>query len=548
MKRLCTLVLTFALLLVLSVPVSAAGFTDIPSTGTLAAEVQKAVDAGLMNGYSTSKFGYFDSMTRAQFVTVLVRMFGWTMVNVTQSSFTDTASQGLYAYIETAAAHGVMDRGGTFRPSAPITREEMSVMLVRALGYKGAAESAAKDALPFTDVSTDQGYIGIAYAIGMTKGVTATTFAPRNTATRAQAAAMLVRIHDKLTSDLDFVHAFYAISSYSQLGLTDDMDAVSAGWSRMTWDGSSAVLSTTSANGNEFSIPSGYAQVCTYLKNAGKPLNLSVYMDVSGGLRDLMASASGRSQAVAEIVNELTISYSALGENPYAGVTIDFEGLRAAQKANFNAFLTDLAAQVHALKKTLYVTVQPVMTTGTYYDGYDYRTIGNLADRVILMAHDYDPTSLSGYIGSTYYKTAAPAPISQVYEALRAITDADTGVADPDKIVLAVSWKAVAWKTDTSGKLLSETPVYPTLSTVYSRLKQSGTTLGWSDTYQMPYAVYTTESGEQYFLWYEDSRSVAAKVQMAKLFGIHGLSLWRLGMIPAYTDAGLNFNLLDGLQ
>lgn len=243
----------------------------------------------------------------------------------------------------------------------------------------------------------------------------------------------------------------------------------------------------------------------------------------------------------------MTISYSVLGQNPYAGVTIDFEGLRAAQKTNFNAFLTDLAAQVHALKKALYVTVQPVMTTGAYYDGYDYRTIGNLADRVILMAHDYDPTDLSGYVGSTYYKTAAPAPISQVYEALRAITDADTGVADSDKIVLAVSWKAVAWKTDASGKLLSGTPVYPTLSTVYSRLKQSETVLGWSDTYQMPYAEYTTESGEQYFLWYEDSRSVAAKVQMAKLFGIHGLSLWRLGIIPAYTDAELYFNLLDGL-
>ena len=46
----------------------------MPSGSALAAEVQKAVDYGLMNGYSAATFGYADPMTRAQFVTVLDRM------------------------------------------------------------------------------------------------------------------------------------------------------------------------------------------------------------------------------------------------------------------------------------------------------------------------------------------------------------------------------------------------------------------------------------------------------------------------------------------
>ena len=319
-------------------------------------------------------------------------------------------------------------------------------MLVRALGYQGAASRASADALPFTDVTSNRGYIAVAYAIGMTKGVTATTFAPNASATRAQAAAMLVRMYEKLHQETDWVHGFYAISSYSQIGLSSKMDAVSAVWSRMTYSSSGALLSTTSANGNEFYVPTGYTSA-TESGKSGTPLNLSVFMDtsVSSGstntLYAMLATSDGRRQAVTQILNELTASYKAAGHNPYAGVTIDFEGLRSAAKSNFTAFLTELSQKLKALGKPLYVCVSPVLTTGAYYDGYDYRSIGDLADKVILMAYDYDSRDLTGYVGTTYYKTTAPAPIDQVYESLKAITDSSTGVRDVSKIALGFSSK-----------------------------------------------------------------------------------------------------------
>lgn len=106
---------------------------------------------------------------------------------------------------------------------------------------------------------------------------------------------MLVRIYEKLRQETDFIHGFYAISSYSQLDLVRQMDAVSAGWSRMTWDGATALLSTTSANSNEYAVPSGYEEVADTVTSAGGTLNLSVYMDTSDGVKDLLASAEGRS-------------------------------------------------------------------------------------------------------------------------------------------------------------------------------------------------------------------------------------------------------------
>ncbi len=545
MKKLCAALLAAALTAVSALPVSAASFRDVPVGSALASEVQKAADYRLMGGYSTDTFGYSDPITRGQFAAVLVRMMAKTMNwdgELPQNpSFSDVpSSHTWYSVVETALAHDVVDPGGKFRPDMPITRAEMSEMLVRAVGLKGAAAIQEKStALPFTDVEAGKGYVAVAYQIGMTSGTSETTFAPTATATRGQAAAMLVRIYEKLSHPTEFVHGFYAISSRSQLSLTDGMEAVSAGWSRMTWDGTNALLSTTSASGNEYTVPSGYQDVTGYLDASGTPLNLNVYMDVSGGVRELLASDAGRAAAVEQIVNELTVSYNAVSKNPYSGVTIDFEGLRAAQKSDFTTFSTVLSSKVQSLDKSLYICVSPSLATGSYYDGYDYSAIGALADRVILMAYDYNTADMSSFVGTEYYRTAAQAPVDQVYTSLLSAA-AQMGAANQAKLLLGFSSKPMAWKIDADGKLLSGTPVYPSNETLYQRLRQSNTEKGWSDTYQQPYAIYTTEDGSRYFVWYDDNDSVHVKLGATKLLGLTGVSLWRLGTIPTETDWNWN--------
>ena len=541
--RFLALALSAALTLsLLPVSAGAAGFRDVPSSSALAGEVAKANAYGLMSGYSATTFGYADQMTRAQFVTVLSRMMNWggSTAGGSTQGVTDAMklpagiSDTYFAAISAAARAGVVDTDKPFRPNDAITRAEMSEMLVRALGLGGAAKLLDGRELPFTDVTSRRGYIAVAYAIGMTKGMTAITFAPDRSATRAQAAAMLVRIYEKLqTAGKGENHGFYAISSYSQLPLAEGMDSVSFGWSRMTWADGTAKLATTSAGGNEFCVPSGYETAVKTLEQSGTARNLMVYMETDTGLNELLSSESGRDQAVREIVDEVTVSYRALGHNPYTGVTIDFEGLYRPQKANFTAFLTALQKELKAAGKSLYVCVSPTLTTGTYYDGYDYRAIGRLADRVILMAYNYQAMDLSGYLGTEYYKTAAVAPIDQIFASLLDVTDTRTGVEDVYKVLLGVQFQSIAWKVDGSGKLLSGTPVYPDEETLAKRLSQSGTGTGWSQDYQCPYIRYTDENGDHWFAFYEDGDSLRTKCQAAALLDITGVSYWRLGTIPA---------------
>lgn len=533
MKKFLSCLLAVALAAVLAVPMAGA-YADVPVGSSLAGEVQKATEYGLMNGYDTERFGYSDPMTRAQFVTVLDRMLlsqsGTEMGTdyiTSDMAIPDTISDVYRSAINHAARFDVLNRNEPFRPNDPITRGEMAEMLARALGLKGAARIAEKEnSLPFTDISARKGYISVAYDIGMTKGTSATAFSPDATATRAQAAAMLVRIYEKLHQDIGFIHGFYAISSHSQLSLAGNMDAVSAGWSRMIWDGETALLSTTNANGNEFAVPTGYSEVAEQLD--GK-LNLMVFME-GDSLKAMLSSADGRSQAVDQILNEVTVDYKTIGRNPYSGVTIDFEGLRCAQKADFTAFLTELRTELDK-RQSLYVCVSPVLTSGTYYDGYDYAAISALADKVILMAYDYGAQDMSAFVGTEYYKTAATAPVGEVYQSLRAVMQQ----ADPSKVLLGFSVENTAWQIDREGRLVSGTPVHPSNETVAQRLTQSSTVLGWSQEYQQSYAIYETEDGTRYFLWYQDSKSIQSALNAAKLLSADGVSIWRLGNIPQYT-------------
>ena len=197
MKKYRKYLLSLALAAALMIPVASAVYTDVPAEDALAPEVERATEYGLMNGYGNGVFGFRDSMTRAQFVTVLSRMMKWkeTQDHTTAAMALPENLLGDYrTAINAAAAHDTVDTDTAFRPDDAITRGEMAEMLVRAIGLKGAAAAADKEnRLPFEDVTQRLGYITVAYEIGMTKGTSAATFAPDATATRAQVATLLVR-------------------------------------------------------------------------------------------------------------------------------------------------------------------------------------------------------------------------------------------------------------------------------------------------------------------------------------------------------------------
>ena len=214
----------------------------------------------------------------------------------------------------------------------------------------------------------------------------------------------------------------------------------------------------------------------------------------------------------------------------FDGLVADFEGLRGQELRNaYNQFLAILKDELAKTGKNLYVAVHPRGKPGqSYFDGYDYRTIGDIADRVILMAHDYAATHLTDKEMNAGYTDTPLTPFDEVYYALKSITDPVSGVQDKNRIWLQLSMDAVQWKL-IDGKVINRYPYRPTYEQIYNRFL-TGVSLNYSSISQNPYAVFTSEDGARNVLWYENQQSVAEKIRLAKLFGIKGLSIWRLGI------------------
>ena len=203
-KRLLILVFAGLMSLVLLPEANAsAGYSDVPQEHWAAESIQRATELGYFQGVDEGRFGLGQPISRAAFSSALVRMFGWEEVRPAKSSFDDVdKTRWFYTAAETTLANGAVAAAGQdFRPDDDLTRGEMASMLVRGLGYTSSlAETASSYGVPFSDVTVNRGFITMAYDLGLMKGKDGGRFDPDAPATREQAAAVLVRVHDQLAA------------------------------------------------------------------------------------------------------------------------------------------------------------------------------------------------------------------------------------------------------------------------------------------------------------------------------------------------------------
>lgn len=538
-------------------------FSDVPKGFWAEEYINSLRELGITNGIGNNKFGVGLSVKRCEFVTYLVRLMKWEAYKPAVGSFSDNkdTSKWYYSDIETALKNGAIVKSNTFRPEAAITREEMAVMLVRALGYDTLAVQLSGIANTFTDVKQNKNYIAIAQDFGIINGVGGGLFMPAATATREQAAAMMIRMYDKLNKPVNELNAFYAISSYSQIDKINSLNSVSFGWSRLEYDQGTGLVgvNTTSSNNNEYSVPKGFSEPLDAARQKGASTQLMVYASndaITGTgngagiplLQYVLTNNEIRSQVIAAIAAQVNSTVKDNSTISFDGVVIDFEGMKGeVLKNSFNSFLTDLNRELDKSSKKLYVAVQPKARPGlAYYDAYDFRTIGSIADKVILMAHDYNAKSLTDSEMQSGYTNTPLTPIADIYYALRAITDKQTGVQYPEKIWLQLSFDSAQWKLK-DGKVINRYPYRPSYDVIRQKLL-SGTAINYGNSQNPSINFYDSTDGTQNVLWYEDSRSVLAKIKLAGMFGIKGISLWRLGIVPDYPETGTKNIYLDVWQ
>lgn len=113
-------------------------FADVPPGSPYFAYVEAAYKKGLVNGYKDGTFRPEGAITRGALVKMAVQAAGWELVKPQKPTFRDVgADSPFYSYVETAAAHGILDNvaapGGLFQAGKEATRGETAAIIARAM-------------------------------------------------------------------------------------------------------------------------------------------------------------------------------------------------------------------------------------------------------------------------------------------------------------------------------------------------------------------------------------------------------------------------------
>lgn len=173
-------------------------FADVPTTYWAYDFINKLYQLGITLGYPDKTIKPEERITRAEFVSILVKALGMTEIISGPPVFDDVPrSAGYYGFVQSAAKAGLVAGGeGNFYPDLPITRQEMFIILVKTLKVKSASTSVKKPY--FTDVYQlapwVQAYITRATDEGLAVGYPDLTLKPEIDATRAEAYTAIARL------------------------------------------------------------------------------------------------------------------------------------------------------------------------------------------------------------------------------------------------------------------------------------------------------------------------------------------------------------------
>jgi chitodextrinase len=174
---------------------SAPVFIDL--TGHWAEElIKQAAEKQIVTGYTDSTFRPDNTVTRAEFIVMLVNALklqgGSQAVTFTDgSAIQDWADDAIAIAVNTGIINGYAD--GSFRPNATITRAEMAVIIARALELPaGTAAAGFNDDSAIPEWSKEA--VDALKNEGLINGRNGNLFVPNGTATRAEAAVLLLRL------------------------------------------------------------------------------------------------------------------------------------------------------------------------------------------------------------------------------------------------------------------------------------------------------------------------------------------------------------------
>lgn len=518
-RALRTAFVAIVVALALPVQVSAAIFTDTAGHWAEPA-IERLAAGGFVAGYPDGSFRPDRPILRVEAAVLASRVLGLRGDGTLPYSDAHRIPGWAVPHVAAAGAlmQGVPDpRGGpAFQGDRRLTRAELAVLVDRAhrrvLGApparRGSEGPRYRDGAAIPLWARDAA--AALQAAGLLRGRPDGRFEPHAFATRAEFAAVLVRLLDARDGAAPgvpdpagpYVLAYYARSGAGDRRALDSL-AQGAGTVTMVAEVGFAV------DGSGRVVGQPDPRLAAYARQAGIPVVAVIQNDLGSGFdRDLVHRLLTTPELSARAVEEIAALVERHG---YAGINLDFENVPARDRHALTAFAEQAARALHA-RGRLFTVAVPARTADDPADGwsgaFDYPALGRIADYVVVMTYD------------EHWAGGEPGPVASLPWVTRAAAHAAAEIP-ADRLLLGIAAYGYAWPAGGSGWAFTARQA-PALAGRY------GTSVRWDDAHQVPYFAYRS-AGVDHIAYFENSHSLRPKLALARSLQLAGTALWRLG-------------------
>ena len=217
-------------------------------------------------------------------------------------------------------------------------------------------------------------------------------------------------------------------------------------------------------------------------------------------------------QAQDRLVGQLMDTIARKG---YRGLDIDFEFVYASDAPAYAAFVARMRALLFPLGLPVIVALAPKTSAdqrGDLYEGHNYALLSQAADFVLLMTYEW---------GYTYGPPMAVAPLPNVRRVVEyALTEMSAG-----QIYLGIPNYGYDWTLPYRQGSRAQS-----ISNQYAveLAARYGAAIRFDERAQSPWFRYVDESGREHEVWFEDARSIRAKLALTQEYGLYGVGYWNL--------------------
>lgn len=199
----------------------------------------------------------------------------------------------------------------------------------------------------------------------------------------------------------------------------------------------------------------------------------------------------------------------------YSGINVDFEYVLEEDQYNFAEFVGELTKTMNQNGFTNSVALAPKASSGQeglIYEGINYKLLGQNANTVFLMTYEW---------GYTYGPPMAVAPLNKVKEVLDySITQIPSEKTDMGIPNYGYDWTLPFVRGESEAKIIGN-PEAIDIAIL------NGAQIKFDNLAMSPYFEYSKD-GKDHIVWFEDPRSISAKLETAVQYGFRGVGYWNL--------------------